>query len=274
MFPPGYIDAQNISTNYSRPGQGTGLGLGGPIARAMEQQNVYNSINFSLAIPHVSNTTASRTALTVFQCPSDGYQQPVVLYDSTFSNPIATVAHSNYFGVCGWEECFMNATGNPQPFYGTTTDASGDSDGDPADGLYGSNVACTFGAAGVGMFYRNSNTRIANVTDGLSNTMIVGERCAAHAPLTWAGADRGGQMPRVDGYHTLDVPLYSSLRSARIPATAPPMTTRTGARPCASATAATRTCPIRTTRSSTPIRSGRCTRAVATRCSATARCIS
>ncbi len=195
VFPPGYIDAQNISTNYPDLDRGPGWGWAAQSLSAMEQQNVYNSINFSLAIPHVSNTTASRTVMTVFQCPSDGYQQSVVLYDSTLSNPIATVAHSNYFGVCGWEECFMNATGNPQPFYSSTTDASGDSDGDPADGLYGSNVACGFGSAGVGIFWRNSNTRIANVTDGLSNTMIIGERCAAHSPLTWAGAIPGARCP-------------------------------------------------------------------------------
>jgi prepilin-type processing-associated H-X9-DG protein len=196
VFPPGYIDAQNISTNYPDLDMGPGWGWAAQSLSAMEQQNVYNSINFSLPIPHVSNTTASRTVLTVFQCPSDGNQQPVVLYDSTFSNPIATVAHSNYFGVCGWEESFMNATGNPQPFYASTTDASGDSDGDPADGLYGSNtVSCGFGSAGIGMFWRNSSTRIANVTDGLSNTMIGGERCAAHAPLTWAGAIPGARCP-------------------------------------------------------------------------------
>ena len=39
--------------------------------------------------------------------------QPCILYDSTFSNPFATVAHSNYAAVSGWEECFVNATGNP-----------------------------------------------------------------------------------------------------------------------------------------------------------------
>src|SRR6202012_2447771 len=90
-FPPGYIDAQNISTNYPDLDMGPGWGWAAQSLSAMEQQSVYNSINFSLAIQHVSNTTASRTALTVYQCPSDGYQQPVVLYDSTFSNPIATV---------------------------------------------------------------------------------------------------------------------------------------------------------------------------------------
>ena len=65
------------------------------------------------------------TSLTVFQCPSDGYNpQPCILYDSTFTNPIATVGHSNYAAVCGWEECFMNATGNPQPFYANTYDGN------------------------------------------------------------------------------------------------------------------------------------------------------
>jgi prepilin-type processing-associated H-X9-DG protein len=56
-------------------------------------------------------------------------------------------------------------------------------------------VVCTFGAAGVGLFYRNSQNRIASVTDGLSNTIVVGERCAAHAPSTWSGAVTGGRCP-------------------------------------------------------------------------------
>ena len=35
------------------------------------------------------------------------------------------------------------------------------------------------------MFGADSNTRIAAVTDGLSNTLMVGERCSAHSPTTW-----------------------------------------------------------------------------------------
>jgi prepilin-type processing-associated H-X9-DG protein len=137
------------------------------------------------------------TSLTVFQCPSDGYNpQPCILYDSTFTNPITTVAHSNYAAVCGWEECFMNATGNPQPIYGNPYDGN-DLDGDPTDGIYGSNsgITCGFGAAGIGMFWRNSNTRIAAVTDGMSNTLAIGERCAAHSPTTWVGAPTGARCP-------------------------------------------------------------------------------
>ena len=72
-----------------------------------------------------------------------------------------------------------------------------DLDGDPTDGIYGSNsgITCGFGAAGIGMFWRNSNTRIAAVTDGLSNTIAIGERCAAHSPTTWVGAVTGARCP-------------------------------------------------------------------------------
>ena len=89
----------------------------------MEQQPLYNAINFSLGTTHVKQHHGR--ADVVDRLPvSFGWfnQQPCILYDSTFSNPIATVAHSNYAAVCGWEECFMNATGNPQPFYLNTSD--------------------------------------------------------------------------------------------------------------------------------------------------------
>ena len=85
------------------------------------------------------------TSLNVFQCPSDGYNpQPVILYDSTFTNPIATVGHSNYVAVCGWEECFMNATGNPHTILPQPIDPN-DQDGDPTDGIHGNGITCGFG---------------------------------------------------------------------------------------------------------------------------------
>ncbi len=195
-FPPGYIDYQNNSSNTPDLDMGPGWGWAALALPSMEQQPLYNAINFSLGITSPSNTTAALTTLNVFLCPSDGNNpQPCILYDSTFTNPIATVAHSNYAGVSGWEECFMNAGGNPQPFYLNTSDPNDAAQGDPTDGIAGLGVACGFGSAGVGVFYRNSGTRIASVTDGLSNTLIVGERCSYHAPSTWVGAVTGARVP-------------------------------------------------------------------------------
>jgi prepilin-type processing-associated H-X9-DG protein len=87
------------------------------------------------------------------------------------------VAHSSYVGCNGWEECFYGAGGNPQAGAGT-------------DGLPGG-----FGSAGVGLFYRNSRKRMADITDGLSNTIVVGERSGDHSPATWTGAVPGGGTP-------------------------------------------------------------------------------
>jgi len=50
------------------------------------------------------------------------------------------------------------------------------------------------------MFYRNVAVRIADVTDGTSNTIFVGERSSNLAYATWTGAVIGGQVPpRADG---------------------------------------------------------------------------
>ena len=200
-FPPGYIDLQNNPIFTPDLDMGPGWGWAALSLPFMEQQPLYNSINFSLAITttrvpaSAANSTAALTNLNVFFCPSDGYNpQPVILYDSTFTNPIATVAHSNYVAACGWEECFVNATGNPTQFYLNTSDPN-DQDGDPADGIPGNGVTCGFGQQGIGIFWRNSNTRIAAITDGMSNTCAVGERCSAHSPTTWVGAVTGARDP-------------------------------------------------------------------------------
>jgi prepilin-type N-terminal cleavage/methylation domain-containing protein/prepilin-type processing-associated H-X9-DG protein len=196
QFPPGYMDGQT-NPNYTPDlDLGAGWGWAAISLPFVEQQPLYNAINFNQLTTSPTNTTFTLTTLRVFQCPSDGFNpNPCVLYDSTFTNPIATVAHSNYAAVCGWEECFMNAGGNPQPFYLNTSDPNDAAGGDPTDGITSMGVTCTFGAAGVGLFYRNSTNSCANVTDGLSFTNIVGERCSAHSPTTWVGAVTGARCP-------------------------------------------------------------------------------
>ena len=43
-----------------------------------------------------------------------------------------------------------------------------------------------------GAFLRNSKFTVAHITDGLSNTLFIGERNSAHSKTTWAGAVPGG----------------------------------------------------------------------------------
>ena len=177
VFPPGYVDRNGDPNSTPDNDLGSGWGWGSFVLPYVDQGPVYNQINFSQTVGLGSNAPVSRVALTSFQCPSDGLQRSFPVYDSSFNTPITTLAHSNYVGCSGWVECFGGAGGNPQP-------------GSAADGLSG-----TFGAAGVGVFYRNSRISAATITDGLSNTIAAGERSSNHAPSTWTGSVPGGRCP-------------------------------------------------------------------------------
>jgi prepilin-type processing-associated H-X9-DG protein len=48
-----------------------------------------------------------------------------------------------------------------------------------------------------GAFIRNRSFRIAEITDGLSNTLFVGERCTSMSSTTWTGAVTNGVVPAV-----------------------------------------------------------------------------
>jgi prepilin-type N-terminal cleavage/methylation domain-containing protein/prepilin-type processing-associated H-X9-DG protein len=177
VFPAGYIDDNTNPNNTPDLDRGPGWGWSAYLLPNLEQSNVFNQINFNQKVGTGVNATISRQPLKVFQCPSDSYQQAFPVYDSAFGSPIATVAHSNYVGCSGWVECFDGAGGNPQLGFGD-------------DGLSG-----IYGPAGRGLFFRNSTSIIASVTDGLSNTIFVGERAGIHAPATWTGAIAGGRCP-------------------------------------------------------------------------------
>jgi prepilin-type N-terminal cleavage/methylation domain-containing protein/prepilin-type processing-associated H-X9-DG protein len=176
-YPSGYIDRNTSTTATPDMDQGPGWGWGAMLLPNLEQGNVYNQINQNVTVGTGSNTAVSQMVLKSFLCPSDPNSQPFQIYDSTFSNPVATLGPSDYVACAGWEECFNGASGNPQT-------------GSGADGLSGG-----FGSAGTGAFYRNSKTRAVQVTDGLSNTIFIGERSSNHSPAAWPGAYPGGRCP-------------------------------------------------------------------------------
>jgi prepilin-type N-terminal cleavage/methylation domain-containing protein/prepilin-type processing-associated H-X9-DG protein len=175
-FPPGYVDGNTNPDSTPDNDLGPGWGWATYLLPYIEQDNLYRQIDLTKGVGIGANAKASLQPVKIYQCPSDGLQKPVPVYDSSFTKPIATVAFANYVGCNGWIECFNGAGGNP----GSTGN----------DGLIGAS-----GAVGVGLFYRNSNTRIADVTDGLSNTIVVGERSSNHAPSTWTAAVPGGRCP-------------------------------------------------------------------------------
>ena len=86
-------------------------------------------------------------------------RSPCILYDSTFTNPIATVAALQPRRGLRLGGMLHERHREPQPVYANQYDGN-DLDGDPTDGIYGSHSGITCGLArpASASFGRNSNT--------------------------------------------------------------------------------------------------------------------
>jgi prepilin-type N-terminal cleavage/methylation domain-containing protein/prepilin-type processing-associated H-X9-DG protein len=115
----------------------------------IEQDNLYRQINFNQP---VETSPAIRTYVKTFLCPADiAPPSPFAVTDGSFST-LALAAPSSYAATVG------------------------DDSSDCAD------------PTGNGVFYRNSRTRFADITDGTSQTTLLGDRPWAQAKCIWAGA--------------------------------------------------------------------------------------
>jgi prepilin-type N-terminal cleavage/methylation domain-containing protein/prepilin-type processing-associated H-X9-DG protein len=143
---------------YSDGGNDTGPGWGWAAFALpyLEQGPLARQLNFSQP---VQNSPAINTLVAVYQCPSDLAVGAFVVTDA-FGNALAQAAPSSYAACIG---------------------------GDESD---------TAGRAGLGIFYRNSQTRLTDVTDGTSNTILIGERAWSNANGIWAGAIPSGVIRR------------------------------------------------------------------------------
>jgi prepilin-type N-terminal cleavage/methylation domain-containing protein/prepilin-type processing-associated H-X9-DG protein len=139
----------------SYPDTTPGWGWAAFLLPYVEQGNLSSQINFSQP---VEKSAAIRTVVRLYLCPSD--QPPgeaFAITDETLT-PFTLAAPCSYAATVG-------------------------DDASEADG-----------PAGNGVFYRNSRTRIADITDGTSNTTLVGDRAWSQALGIWAGAPNGGVM--------------------------------------------------------------------------------
>lgn len=179
-FPSGYVST--VGPGGPADDQGPGWGWSALILPYLEKNNLSQQIDFTKGITDPANATARTTVLKVFLCPSDAGKDTFTVdklgdASSTYSTPLldvnskpVEVAHSNYVGIFGNPEI------TPDPGFLDTTN--------PDRSIVHQ-----------GMFYRNSRVRIAQVTDGTTNTLFVGERSSNLAYATWTGSVTGGQVP-------------------------------------------------------------------------------
>jgi prepilin-type N-terminal cleavage/methylation domain-containing protein/prepilin-type processing-associated H-X9-DG protein len=137
---------------------GPGWGWAAFLLDDLEQGNVKNAIRFDLPISDPANAAVRSQVLPIFVCPSEIKTGTFSVVDAD-GNPIVDVARGSYAAMNG--------------VLGVTNDAWDNN----------------------GAFIRNRRLRIADITDGLSNTLFVGERATNMSSSTWTGAVTNGVVP-------------------------------------------------------------------------------
>jgi type II secretory pathway pseudopilin PulG len=197
-FPPAYTrtsDKQSgTSYGISYPDDGAnglpGWAWGTLILPYLEQDALYKGLRLDLPCWATENAPFVKTKLKTFLCPasagpSDGFA--LHRYSGTSDNPedagpispTIFFAHSHYVTNAG-----QNGPWNrpPDASYDYSIPAVLPTPGAPLDVTNGP-------------FYRNSQTRVADVTDGLSNTVFIGEGDSVLTNRTWVGVVPGSCAP-------------------------------------------------------------------------------
>ena len=130
------------------PDPSPGWGWGTFILPYLEQGNLYNQLDLTRSVPA---SPAIQTIVKTYICPAD--QTPLAPFPVTSATGvyIASAAPSSYAATVGQDA-------------NDVADLSGD-----------------------GVFYRNSQVRLTDITDGTSQTVMIGDRAWSQTSGIWAG---------------------------------------------------------------------------------------
>ncbi|MEQ8847968.1 DUF1559 domain-containing protein [Botrimarina sp.] len=189
LLPPGYVadtrsDQRDPDTWDAPPGWGWGAHL----LPYLEEGVVSLAMRFDEPIWAPGHADLVRTTIGTFLCPSaSGPTEPLVVRDEAGAEvdrgtgPIL-LARSHYVASHGqescWGECGATASGPVFVDIYTSETVTVTHNGDVS-------------LVADGPFYRNSKTKYAEVTDGLSKTIFFGEHSSLLSEKTWVGVVPG-----------------------------------------------------------------------------------
>lgn len=152
LLPPGYLhklDPAGSGANHM------GYAWGLMILPQLEQTSLYQEFSYNIPIFDIAQRTPRERHLSVFLCPSDPYSSNAFVVRDDSTTPVEQYGAASYAANWGPSTATVNLDDTP--------------------------------LSSQGVFYRNSATRFRDLTDGLSNTLFLGERTNGPLPGTSVG---------------------------------------------------------------------------------------
>ena len=171
-FPPGFVSTladpnwqyETGNTRSFPDERGPGWSFFALLLPYLEQNNLHQRINYDLPITAPENDNVRRTSVPLFLCPSDTSGRLIQVttcgsppVETNTPTPLTDAAVCSYVGSLGG--------------------------GNSVDPNYGAYEWQPFN----GVFHRNSRIRASDITDGMSQTIGIGERMSLMAESSWVG---------------------------------------------------------------------------------------
>jgi prepilin-type N-terminal cleavage/methylation domain-containing protein/prepilin-type processing-associated H-X9-DG protein len=160
-YPPGYESrSSGPGVNALTLDGPTGWGWGMHLLPFLEAGPLQASLRRDLPCYDPQNAVAVKQTLKIFLCPAAPNDSPTILVKDAAGAPLAEFGRSHYVANVGQDEPWGYAAPN-------NTDAA-------------------WQRHASGPFFRNSKTKVATVSDGLSQTVFAGEHTTV-SDKTWVG---------------------------------------------------------------------------------------
>ncbi len=168
-FPPGW-QLEDINDPLSEPG----WGWSAHILPFLEQSVVADRINFKVAIDDHDHEDIIREVIPMYLCPSQSANAKIV-------NLAEHVEHGDHDDLAAWHD---HDHDDHEELWAGRSDYSG---------VFGSTEISDSPLKGNGVYYGGSRVKIRDIKDGLSHSMMVGERTQQLGPISWVG-----MVPEID----------------------------------------------------------------------------